>query len=299
VRGTLEMQKLMVDTQRHLILVRDRVTKVRLAEKILRDLLRPRAQVAIEIEILSTDRTSALNYGLTTPTAFPLVSFVARKYLTTSIPSTASTFLTFGGGASLLGLGVTAANLFANVSKASSSTMLRSELVAIDGQPSTLHIGDKYPLVTNSYIGGSPGGGHVFTPPPTFNFEDLGLVLKLTPRIHGADDVSLEVDAEFKLLGAGAVDGIPIISSRKYESKVSLQAGEWAVLAGLMSRTEAKTITGIPGLTTIPLLRGNNLNSDDGQTLIVLKPHILILPPEESSTRGAWCGTETKLVSSF
>ena len=56
VRGTLDIQKLMVDTQRHLILIRDRVTKVRLAQKLLEDLMRPRAQVAIEVEILTTDR---------------------------------------------------------------------------------------------------------------------------------------------------------------------------------------------------------------------------------------------------
>jgi hypothetical protein len=299
VRGTLDMQKLMVDTQRHLILLRDRVTKVRLAEKLFQDLLRPRPQVAIDVEILTTDRTSSLNYGLTMPTAVPLVSFVTRRYLTTSIPSGFATFMTFGGGASLLGLGVTSAQLFANVSKSSASTLLNSEVVAIDGQPSTLHVGDKFPLVTNAYIGGKSGGGQVFTPPPTFSFEDLGLMLKVTPRIHGPDEVSLEVDAEFKLLGAGVVDGIPVISSRKYESKVRLRTGEWAVLAGLMTRSEARTITGIPGLTTIPLLRSNKITRDEGETLIVLKPHLLILPPTETPTWRAWCGSETRLAAGF
>ena len=157
VRGTLDMQKVMVDTQRHLILLRDRVTKVRLAEKIFEDLLRPHAQVAIDVDILTTDRTSNLSYGLNTPTAFPLVSFVARNYLTSAIPSGFPTFLAFGGGASLFGLGVTSAQLFANVSKSSSDTVLSSELVALEGQPSTLHVGNKYPLVTNTYIGGTTG----------------------------------------------------------------------------------------------------------------------------------------------
>ena len=71
VRGTLDMQKLMVDTQRHLILMRDRVTKVRLAQKLLQDLMRPRAQVAVEVEILTTDRSSSLNYGLSLPDGLP------------------------------------------------------------------------------------------------------------------------------------------------------------------------------------------------------------------------------------
>ena len=302
VRGTLDMQKVMVDTQRHLILLRDRVTKVRLAEKIFQDLLRPHAQVAIDVDILTTDRTSTLNYGLITPTAFPLVSFVARNYLTSAIPSGFPTFLAFGGGASLFGLGVTSAQLFANVAKSSSDTVLSSELVALEGQPSTLHVGNKYPLVTNTYIGGTTGtasSGQVYTPPPTFTFEDLGLVLKVTPWIHGTDEVSLEVDAEFKLLGAGAVDGIPIISSRKYTSKVRLRTGEWAILAGLMTKSETNTITGIPGLSLIPLLRSNTTSKEDGATLIVLKPHLLVLPPTEFPTWRAWAGTETRWAPSF
>src|SRR5258708_23528212 len=98
------------------------------------------------------------------------------------------------------------------------------------------------------------GTGRVFTPPPAINFEDLGLTLKITPHIHGVDEVSLDIDAEFKLLGAGAVDGIPIISNRKYESKVRLVTGEWAVLAGLMTGSDARTITGIPILSAIPFL---------------------------------------------
>lgn len=299
VRGTLDMQRIMIDSQRRLILVRDRVTKVRLAEKLLEDLLRPRAQVAIEVEILSTDRTSALNYGLNAQTAFPLVSFVNRSNLFPSIPSGFPTFLAFGGGASLLGLGVTSAQLFANVAKSDSTSLLNSEIVAVDGQPSTLHVGDKYPLVTNAYIGGTGGTGQVFAPPPTFNFEDLGLLLKVTPHIHGTDEVTLEVDAEFKLLGAASVDGIPVISSRKFDSKVRVINGEWAVLAGLMSGSEARTITGIPGIARIPLLRSNKINRDDSQTLIVLKPHLLILPPTETATWRAWCGTETRLPGSF
>ena len=295
VRGTLDMTRLTVDTQRHLILVRDRVTKVRLAEKLFQDLLRPRAQVAIEVEILSTDRSSSLSYGLSLQSSFPLVSFFTKRNLLNTIPSGFTNFLTFGGGASLLGLGVANAQLFATVAKANASTILRSEIVALDGQPSTLHIGDRYPLVTNTYIGNTSGGGTVYTPPPTFNFEDLGLVLKVTPHIHGIDEVTLDINAEFKLLGAAAVDGIPIISSRKYESKTRVMTGEWAVLAGLMTSSEARTITGIPILSVIPLLRKNDVNTDHGETLIVLKPHLLILPPSETATWRAWSGTETKL----
>jgi general secretion pathway protein D len=295
IRGVLDSQKMMVDTQRHLILIRDQVTKVRLAQKLLEDLLRPRPEVAIDVDILTTDQSSALTYGLSLPTSFPLVSFVTSRYLKTAIPSGFSSFLAFGGGASLLGFGVTSAQLFATVANSSSQTLLQSQVVAIDGLPATLHVGEKYPIMTAAYIGANTGGGQVFTPPPTFNFEDLGLVLKVTPHIHGPDEVTLDLSAEFKLLGATSANGIPVVSNKKYESKVRVMTGEWAVLAGLMTASEARTITGLPILSYIPLLRSNSVNRDKGETLIVLKPHILVPPPSDSATWRVWSGSETRL----
>ncbi len=295
VRGVMDMQRLMVDNQRKLILMRDRVAKVRLAEKLLQDLLRSRAQVSVEVQILTTDISSSLNYGISPQTMFPLVNFSNMTNLLNSIPSGFNTFLAFGGGASVIGLGITSASLFATVSKGNSSTVLETEVVALDGQPSTIHVGQRYPIATNQYIGNTTTGGTVFTPPPSFNYEDLGLVLKVTPRVHGAGDVSLDVSAEFKVLEAASVDGIPVISNKKYESKIRVMDGEWAVLAGLMTASDARSINGIPGLSLIPVLRNNTVTKDEGQTLIVLKPHILILPPTEQPTRRAWTGTETKL----
>jgi hypothetical protein len=295
IRGVLDSQKILVDTQRRLILIRDQVTKVRLAQKLLEDLLRPRAQVAIDVDILTTDRSSALTYGMSLPTSFPLVSFVNRSNLLASIPSGFSSFLTFGGGASLLGLGITSAQLFATVANSSSDTLLHSQVVAVDGLPATLHVGERYPIMTAGYFGANTAGGQVYTPPPTFNFEDLGLVLKVTPRVQGPDEVTLELDAEFKLLGATSVNGIPVVANTKYESKVHVMAGEWAVLAGLMTASEARTITGLPILSLIPLLRNNSVNRDLGETLIVLKPHIEVQPPSESATWRAWSGSETRM----
>ena len=300
VRGLLDSQKLMVDTTRHLILIRDRVTKVRLAQMILEDLLRPRAQVAIEVEILSTDVSSSMNYGLSLPTAFPLVNFSNKSYLLNVIPNGFTTFATFGGGASLIGVGVTSAELFGTVAKSSAKTLLESEVLAQDGMPSSLHIGQKYPIVTNEYIGNTSGkSGTVYTPPPTFNFVDLGLVLKVTPHIHDADEVALDLSAEFKVLEAASNDGIPVVGSTSYESKITVNTGEWAVLAGLMNASEAQSLTGIPLLSAIPLFRNNTITRDFGQTLIVLKPHIVILPPSSMATWKAWTGSETRLPTEF
>lgn len=295
VRGTLDIQRLMVDSQRRLILIRDRGWKVELAQKLITDLMKAKPQVAIEIDLLAADQSSSLTYGLSLPTSFPLVWVPnGPKNLLSSFPSGFANFLGFGGGHSQLALGVTDGSLFANATKAFSTTMLKSEVVTSDGQAASLHVGDKYPIVTAGYFGQTTGSGQVYAPPPTFNFEDLGLILKITPHVHGVDDVSLDIEAEFKLLGAGTVNDIPIIRNRKFQSKVRVVQGEWAVLAGLLTESEGATISGIPGLAAVPVLRHNDRTRDRGETLIVLKPHLLNLPPTESVMQAAWVGTETK-----
>jgi len=295
VRGTFDIQRLTVDSQRRLILIRDRVSKVVMAQKLIQDLMKPKAQVAIEVELLASDQSSSLTYGLELPTSFPLVWVPNGAHnLLSSFPSGFANFFGFGGGHSQLAFGITDGSLFANATKAISTTLLKAEIVTSDGQPASFHVGDKYPIVTAAYLGATTGTGQVFAPPPTFTFEDLGLVLKITPHVNGVDDISLEVEAEFKLLGAGSFNDIPVISNRKFQSKVSLATGEWAVLAGLMTETDGKAITGIPGVAAIPFLRHNERNHDRGETLIVLKPHLLTLPPTESIMTAAWVGTETR-----
>ncbi len=53
----------------------------------------------------------------------------------------------------------------------------------MDGLPATLHVGEKYPIITSGYFGNTSGSGTVYTPPPTVSFEDLGLLIKVTPHV--------------------------------------------------------------------------------------------------------------------
>ena len=302
IRGALDAQKLTVDTTRRLILVRDSLAKVRLAQMLLTDLLRPRAQVTIDVEILTLDHSSTLNYGLSLPTSFAISSFVNRPYLTNAFnffSSNFTNFLAFGNGASLMGLGITSAQLFAQASKSDTQNIFHAQVVAVNGLPATLHVGEKYPIITSGYFGNTSGSGTVYTPPPTINFEDLGLVIKVTPHVSSVDEVELDLDAEFKLLGANTSNGIPVVGNTQYQSKIDVKTGEWAVLAGLMTAQEAKVITGLPIMSYIPLLRNNTITKDEGATLIVLKPHVTIPPASDNPAWSAWAGSETRLPVAF
>ena len=144
------------------------------------------------------------------------------------------------------------------------------------------------PIMTMGYFGKTVPGEQVYTPPPSFNFEDLGLVLKITPKVHDSREVSLDVEAEFKLLGNTNFNGIPVISNRKFLNHVRLRFDESAIVAGLMNNTTATALSGLAGVVRIPgigpLLGRTTKDHDQGELVLVIQPRLLSLPASETSS---------------
>ncbi len=297
VRQIMEINKFQFDGTRRLALFRDRISKVRPAQALYEQLLHPRPDVQVELDFVEVDRSASWSAGLNLPQSFPLVPVGNITNYTPAIPAGYDRLFTFGGGKSLVGLGVMSANLMATMSRGFSRTLLRAQIRASDGQPATFHVGDRYPIMTAGYFGDTGDAtGTVYTPPPSFNFEDLGLSLKVTPLVHSSDDVSLDIEAEFKVLGGQALNGIPVISNRKIQSRIRLKSNEWGIVAGLMSSSDARTIAGMAGLARVPLLgpllRSNTSDKSSTDVLIVLKPQILGLVPSDFANRAIWTGSE-------
>jgi len=308
VQQTMEVRRIAADPLRHVVIVRDQVHKVMAARQILESLSRPRAQIAVDVEFLEADKTSSLTYGMNLPNQFSIVNFGNFLHNAPSVPSGFTSFLTFGGGTTLFGIGITTATTFATLAKATATNLLEAQVVALDGQSASLHVGQHYPIVTNAYIGSaSPtttAASQVFTPPPTINYTDLGLVLKITPSIHDENEVTLDVDAAFTVLGAStSTAGIPIISNRKFTGKVRLKEGEWAVIAGLTQSLDSDTLSGYPGVLRLPflgrLLSQTTDEKDTTNVLLVLKPHVVSLPAWDYPTQTLWIGSDTRPLTIF
>ncbi len=301
VQQAFEMQKFVIDSTRRLVLMKDRVTKVRPAELMLTQLLRHRPQVMIELELLDMNSRYSSSFGFQLPTQSVLIDFGKFANASVSVPSAFTKFLTFGGGKTFLGLGVTDAQMFATMTKSITDSVLRATLRSIDGQPATLHVGDKYPIMTQQYSGLESTSTAGFGATPSFTFEDLGLTIKVTPKIHTPDEVSIELESEFKVLTGKALNGIPIISNRKFNSKVRLKDGEWAVVTGLLTSTEARTLGGIAGLSGVPLLgpllSQHGRDTNRSTTLMVIKPRIVDPSAAEDPVREIWVGSESRLLT--
>jgi general secretion pathway protein D len=300
VKQATNIDKLSWNSAQDQIVIRDRISRVVPAEALLRQLLAYKSDVMIEVEFIEVTDSDIRNYGFNVTNSFQAIYLGSILNNAITFPSGIANLLTFGGGKTLIGLGVAQAEAMFNETISSGRTLYRAQIRAADGQPATFHAGEKYPVVTSGFFGAVPATqtGTNISPPPTFSFEDLGVELKITPHVHGMGEMTLAVETNFELLTGDAVNGIPIIGRRQMNTTVRLREGEWAVVAGLMNPSESKAVTGFWGLAQIPLLgalfRQTSTNKTDSHILVVIKPQLLSLPPDQNVSRGVRVGSETR-----
>jgi len=300
VRQVFTLEHVAWDASAGAVVIRDRISRVTPAKLVFEELLHGRPQVLIEMELLQIDLTNSLAYGIDVAPTFPLAYLGTFWQSPVSIPSSITKMLTFGGGQSLIGIGIQDAAAMATMTQSTARTLARASVRALDGLPATLHVGQKYPILTSGYFGPSSfsSGGQAYTPPPSFTFEDLGMSMKVTPHVHGNDEVTLDVESEFAVLGSSSVNGIPVISNRKLTSSVRLREGEWGVISGLLNTSEARTLSGTPGLSMIPILgelfRQTTKDTNTTEVLVIIKPTLLTLSRDQFATPTIWTGPDAR-----
>ena len=285
-RGALSIRTIGWDSTNRTVMIRDRATRARLGRAVLESLLLPKAQVSFEVQILTINSDVAYHYGLTLPTSAQLAYFGKPGGFKSILPSfsNAMTFLAFGGGASLFGVSLADSSLFATYSNTFSTSLYDATVVVDGGQTANLHIGDKYPIAQtlNSAAGQNSPSAALYNPIGQVTMEDLGIILKLTPRINSDGDISLDVEAASKALGTQTIETVPEILQREFKGTVSMHEGEWVVLAGLDQKTVNVTRSGLIGLSQIPgikeFLSDNSRETQASKTLLVIKPTITRLP---------------------
>jgi general secretion pathway protein D len=99
-------------------------------------------------------------------------------------------------------------------------------------------------------------------------------------------------------VGAPGYQGLPTFNSRTVTSVIRLKDGETNILAGLIRDSERRSLTGIPGLASVPVLgRIFARNQDEvEQTDIVmtLTPHVVRRPTlTEDDLRSFQLGGES------
>ncbi len=298
IRQTTNVEKIAWDSADSTIVMRDRVSRVMPAVGVLQQLIAYRPQVMIELEFLQIDSSDMATYGFNVTNTFSLTYLGQILNNIVTVPPGATGILTFGNGKTLIGLSVAQVQAMFNQTIGKSSSLYRTQLRSVVGQPATLHVGEKYPIITSGFVGSNPTGGSVYQPPPTFTYQDLGIDLKLTPFVHGMIDTSLIVETSFQVLSGSAVNGLPIIGSRNLKSQVGVRDGEWAVIGTIRSSSKSKAVNGFWGLAQIPyfgqLFKQTSTDTEDSDVLIGVRTHLLTLPPDQIVTKLLRVGSDAR-----
>jgi general secretion pathway protein D len=316
LRQIADLHRIQPITSQNAIVIRDTPDKLAVVEKILRDVDRARPEVVVQVSILQavTNRmrdlgitpgsSAVLNFsppnatgtqtqqnGTSTSTTVPSITLQQLQHL-----SSADYSITLPG-----------ASAMAAITDNTTKIIDDPEIRVVDGQSAKLRVGDRVPIATGSFqagLGATSTAGVINPLVNTqFQYQDVGVNIDITPRIHLNREISLKVVVEVSsVTGSVNIGGInqPIISQRKIEHDVRLKEGEVSVLGGLFERTQSKTITGWPGFDKIPFVRyfftGEQLNNEEEEILIVLQPRIVRLPElTTENLRSLSTGTDTNI----
>lgn len=123
----------------------------------------------------------------------------------------------------------------------------------------------------------------------TYAFEDVGVILTVTPRITANGQVTMDISQEASELQGFTTFNAPIINQRLANTTVSVKDGESIILGGIIRNTVTSTVKKVPLLGDIPIL-GNLFKSTDktkGKTelLVFLTPRVVRTPEEAQKLR--------------
>jgi general secretion pathway protein D len=300
LRQILEISRIQPLPSQGALVVRGTPDQIALAEKLVGDLDKARSEVIVDVAVMQVSRDKARTLGINPPTS-ATVALQNNINTTTPTTTTGGTTTTTGNTGSTSGsanqinlnrLGnLNATDFTVTINPATATALFNDsttkiiqnpQIRAVDGQKASLKIGDRVPVATGSF---QPGIGGVGINPlvnTQFQYLDVGVNIDITPRVHAAREVTLKISMDISnVTGQSNIGGIsqPIIGQRKIEHEIRLKEGEVNLLGGMLEDSTTKSLSGIPGLSQIPILRylfgQTNTEHRENEIVFALIPHIV------------------------
>ena len=201
---------------------------------------------------------------------------------------------TFGNGQTLTGLSLGSASLQAAMNESSLRHLQDATLRVSQGNEATFRVGSRYPILNSTFapVFSSPAissvsqNNGIQAPFPSFSYEDLGLSIKAKPVLSG-DSVSLHLEIQLRNLQGQSVNGVPILSNEEFQGSITLLEGQPAVVAGAITHSQQRSLTGLPGLGAVPglnqVMSSNSTQQEDDELLVVITPRVVARSAQEQN----------------
>ena len=153
-------------------------------------------------------------------------------------------------------------------------------VMARNGETATIQVGQEVPIIT-SQATGVTGGTNQSQILQTIQYRSTGVILRVKPVIHSSDQIDLDVTQEVS--GAQqtetGVNASPTFSSRRLETKLTMQNGTTVLLGGLISEERTTGAAGVPLLKDIPglgaLFSKQSNNGRRRELVVLITPYVV------------------------
>jgi pilus assembly protein CpaC len=119
---------------------------------------------------------------------------------------------------------------------------------------------------------------------PTVQFKKFGISLGFTPVVMSGGRISLHVATEVSELsqeGAFTYNGttVPSLKTRRADTTLEIPSGGSMVMAGLIKQQTKQSISGMPGVSQIPVLgtlfRSRDYVNNNTELMILVTPYVV------------------------
>ncbi len=234
-------------------------------------------QTGVDWSMVSNSSNSSLN--------------ILTDFTGSNLASSPFSSLTLSGtsGGDQVGIALRALEVFGDVTVLSSP-----KVMAINNQPAILKVVDNlvyFEMEVDTAVSNTSNVASLTTFETKIKTVPVGFVMAVTPYINEHNVVTLNIrptisrvidsveDPNPAFKNADVVSSVPVIQVREIESILTINNGDTAVIGGLMQNTVNDKSSGVPFLSTIPIL-GNLFKYEDdnrekSELIIFIRPMVI------------------------
>ena len=179
-----------------------------------------------------------------------------------------------GGGQGMAGI------LRALTSDADTNIVSTPSIVTLDNEEAEIVVGQNVPFVTGQYNNASDNSSSTAKPFQTIQRENVGVKLKILPKINHGDSISLSISQEVSSLSSQSISASDVVTNtRTIKTNVIAGDQDLIVLGGLIDDQMVDTTEKIPFLGDLPVLgaafRYRKSNLTKRNLVVFIRPTIV------------------------
>jgi general secretion pathway protein D len=277
LRVVVDVRQISPITATNAISIKDTPERIAAAARLIAAVDKARPEVVIEVELLEVDRSRLREYGLqvSSPgTPLPGISGSADvnrdnfSLQTLRNLTQADVFL-----AGLPGI------YYRLLKNDTNTRMLANpQLRTSEGLTAQARFGERVPVPITTFAPIATGGINQ-QPITSFEYQNIGVNIDITPRMHHDDEVTLMLKLSLSSISGTGFGGLPTFGNREISTTIRLKDGETNMLAGLIRDDERTVLSGTPGLSDLPLIghlfANHHKESQQTDIILTLTPHIV------------------------